>query len=218
MAQRVARLHRMPRPRGPRGARRLLPAHRRQAGRLSVQPAAQFPRRAAPLRADERLLDAARRRLPARDRGALRVARPAVPAADGAGRRRRRSATPARPWCGAATPARGLPACNDCHGAQMTGRRAVHPGPARPAARLPERPARRLAQRPATRAGARLHGAGRAAACRPRTSARCRRGWRRSRCRRMRPRRRAAAVAAAVRAAAASRRRRPAATQASRLR
>ena len=46
----------------------------------------------------------------------------------------------------------------------MTGARAVHPGPARPAARLSQRPARRLAQRQAPGARARLHGADRAAA------------------------------------------------------
>ncbi len=38
-----ARLHRLPRARGPRGGRRLLPAHRRQAGRLPAQPAGQLP-------------------------------------------------------------------------------------------------------------------------------------------------------------------------------
>ena len=46
-------------------------------------------------------------------------------------------------------PARGLPGVQRLPRRAMTGARAVHPGPARPAARLPQRPARRLEQRQA---------------------------------------------------------------------
>ena len=113
---------------GPRRARRLLPAHRRQAGRLPVQPAAQFPRRPAPLRADERAARAARRRLPARDRRLLRVARSALPAA--AARRRPAALLEARRGARAPTATRraALPACDDCHGAALTGVAPAIPG------------------------------------------------------------------------------------------
>ena len=52
-----AGLHQLPRQGGPRRPRRLLPAHRGQAGRIPVRPAAALPGGPPPLRPDGRLLE-----------------------------------------------------------------------------------------------------------------------------------------------------------------
>jgi hypothetical protein len=82
----------------------ILPAHRRQAGRLPVQPADQFPRRPAPVSADDLDGRPPVGRLPARDRRLLLAQHPPVPV--------RRPQPPCRPpswnadasWSRAATP------------------------------------------------------------------------------------------------------------------
>ena len=81
MAQRTLACTALPWQGRPRRPGRLLPAHRGQAGRLPVQPAAEFPRWPPPLRADGAAAGPAVRRLPAGNRAALRVAGPALPAA-----------------------------------------------------------------------------------------------------------------------------------------
>ena len=163
MAQRVLACTGCHGPRGPRRARRLLPAHRRQAGRLPVQPAAQLPRRPAPLRADERTCSrrsttpTCARSPPTSPALDLPYPPPLAPLALGGD-----CATPARPLVRRRRPGARHAGLHRLprHGDDR--HRAVRPGPARPAARLPQRPARRLAQRQAARAAARLHGAGRA--------------------------------------------------------
>jgi hypothetical protein len=68
----------LPRPERPGHPQRLLPAHRRQAGRLSLQPAGGVSRRHAQVRADELSGRLPARQLPARDRRALREAAPGL--------------------------------------------------------------------------------------------------------------------------------------------
>ena len=106
---------------GPRRSRRLLPAHRRQARRLPVQPAAEFSRRTPALRADGAAAGPAVRRLPAGDRAAFRRARPALPAAAAAAAARRRCCSAGQALALQGDAPRAIPACAQCHGAALTG-------------------------------------------------------------------------------------------------
>ncbi len=160
-----ARLHRLPRRTRPQRPGWLLPADCRQTGRLSAAPAAEFPRRAAPLFADEAFDRQPRRPLPRPDCRPFRRARTALRSAGVASRQCPPSRRPAAAsWSSMATRACDIPACAACHGATADRRCAIHSRAARLAGRLSERAARRLAQRQSPSRRARLHGADHATA------------------------------------------------------